>query len=89
MTNIKLSSSKYGQRVPGENPVKWSYFVRWFEFLVTLMVSNISKNNRTIFNIFILRVSIGGFFNAVNCFTVFLVSLRVTENVSFQANSFL
>lgn len=55
----------------GENSMKLSYFVRWFEFLVNSVVSNISKNNRAIVKVFILLVTIGGFFDAMNYFAVF------------------
>lgn len=53
------------------------------------MVSDISKDNRVIVKVFILLVSIGGFFDAVNYFSIFLVSLRVTKTMSFQVDSFL
>ena len=48
------------------------------------MVLSICKNNRTIFNIFIILVSIGGFFSAMNGFAGFIASLRVNENYVFS-----
>lgn len=49
------------------------------------MVLNICKNNSSIFNIFILLETIGGFFNAMKYFGVLIMSHRVTKNYIFSS----